>query len=314
MTSHSDPLVSIVIVTHNRASVCVETVEQALALAYEPKEIVVVDNASEDGTARVLQEEFGDRIVIVRRSDRSPTAGRNEGIERSSGAFILTLDDDIRFVRADPIGRIVELFGRHPGVGVLAFRLVDAESGADIREHWWHGPSVETSAEAQFLSDYFPEGAACFRRSLIDQVGGYRPELFRGAENIEFSLRILRAGWSVLYTPDVTATEVVRRPFTHQTVGEVNYLTLRNRLWAAWLHMPLLNAAWYGGSRIAVAFVRSLRHGWTGDWFRGVRDGAWPPATIRADRRPMPRAVVETRRALRRSVPVFAPRSGSGEA
>lgn len=295
--------VSVVVITRDRREIVLETLaslnRQTLRF-----EVIVVDNGSTDGTPAAIAERFPEIRLIVR-TDPSPTAGRNAGYEQASGDLIVSLDDDIEFWSPNAVADLVELAQEHPEVGAFAFRITDPiDEESDLAEHWWHGPSIGDAAHRFFLTDYFPEGAVMFRRHLIERLGGYDTSTFRGGENVELSLRMIREGFPAMYCPSIKVGEKVQRGMHHKAPRQINYLSLRNRLWAARLHLPWPDAIWFSTTRIGMGFVRAARNGWLGHWWQGVREGLRPPDDIRARRRPLSPEAMKLRRQLRKGIPV----------
>ena len=89
------PLLSVVIPTWNRAHLVCEAVQSALKQRAGAVEVIVVDDASSDGTAELLQETFGSQIRLLQlESRRGPGAARNAGASLASGEFVAFLDSD----------------------------------------------------------------------------------------------------------------------------------------------------------------------------------------------------------------------------
>ncbi len=87
-------LVSIIIPTRNRARLLRQTIRSTVEQTWPETEIIVVDEASEDDTEAVL-EQYADRINVVRHdTPQGPSVARNKGVDRSSGEYVLFLDDD----------------------------------------------------------------------------------------------------------------------------------------------------------------------------------------------------------------------------
>jgi GT2 family glycosyltransferase len=299
----SRPPVSVVVITRDRREIVLATIANLLEQTND-LEIIVVDNGSTDGTAGALTERYPE-ITVVSRDDPSPTAGRNAGYELATNDLIVSLDDDIEFWAPSAISELVVLAHAYPEVGAFAFRITDpTDKDLDLAEHWWHGPSIARSANRYFLTDYFPEGAVMFRRELIDLLGGYDVSTFRGGENVELSLRMIGQGFPTLYCPSIRVGEKVQRGMHHKAPRQINYLSLRNRLWAARLHLPWPNAVWFSTSRVGSSFVRAARNGWLGHWWQGVSEGLRPPTEIKNRRLPLSPEAMRLRRRLRKGIQV----------
>jgi len=89
------PLLSAVIPTRNRAQLVCEAIQSALSQREGEVEVIVVDDASTDNTAKVITERFGSRVQLLRHSERRGAgASRNAGIRIARGHLLAFLDDD----------------------------------------------------------------------------------------------------------------------------------------------------------------------------------------------------------------------------
>ena len=117
----SDPTVSIVIPTYNRAHLLPRAIDSIIAQTMKDWEIVLVDDGSTDETpdlARDYQRRLGERFVYVSQSNAGPGAARNHGIERCRGRFVTFLDSDDEYLPTK-LARQVELLERAPGLGLV---------------------------------------------------------------------------------------------------------------------------------------------------------------------------------------------------
>lgn len=91
----TNPLVSVIIPTYNRANLVGKAVKSVLAQSYQNFEIIVVDNASCDNTAEVINSIIDNRIKFIKHDvNRGPAASRNTGLKNSGGDYITFLDSD----------------------------------------------------------------------------------------------------------------------------------------------------------------------------------------------------------------------------
>lgn len=103
-----EPLVSVIIVTYNRKNDVIECIDSVLKCSYKFIEIIVVDNASSDGTAEELKRKYADKIRLIE-SDRNLYAGggRNLGAKFANGEYLLFIDSD-NVVDIDMIKNMIE--------------------------------------------------------------------------------------------------------------------------------------------------------------------------------------------------------------
>ena len=307
---HPSP-VSVVVLNYNSRHTLAECLASVLRLDWPGVEVIVVDNASTDGSADMVVDQFP-TVRLIRRAVNSPTAGRNEGFRAAAGEYVLSLDNDIVVKDPSVLQKGVELFRRFPKAGLLAFKIGSVENpGEPLPEHWWHRPPLGTWKDTFFYTDYFPEGAVFFRAAALRATGGYDEEFFWGFESVDLSLRLIREGFELLYCPVLACGELRIRGSQTSKRLFINYLSLRNRLWIAWKHYPLWRGLWYAGGRIGVACLRSLRYGWADHFIRGVRDGIAAPASIRGRRRPMERQFWRRIEGIRTCRPWVMPKDDS---
>lgn len=281
-------MISVVILNYNGNDVVFDCLASVLSLDWDDLEVLVVDNASTDGSPERIVAEFGDRVHVVRRRLNSPTAGRNEGFAVARGEYVLSLDNDIVLPDATVLRKAANHMEKVPSAGALCFCIGSCDCPDEpLPEHWWHPVPLKTHKNRFFFTDWFPEGAVLFRRSALSATGGYNEDLFQGYEAADFSLRLLDLGFEILYCPDLCSVELRIRGMHYPARREINYLFLRNKLWTAWINYPLGRAVLFGAMRIAIAGIRAARFGWIDLWLRAVGDGLVPSRSIRNKRRPL---------------------------
>jgi hypothetical protein len=283
------PAVSVVILTHNRKDLLRQSLSSCLGLNWPELELIVVDNVSTDGTPEMIQEEFGSRVHVIRRTVDSPTAGRNEGFRCAKGDFILSLDNDMIILDSECIHKAVALFYQFPKVGLLTLRIAGVEDpGSPLREHWWHPVPFEIGKDRFHFTDYFSEGALFIRATTVCDTGGYDDDYWACFEAVDLSLRILRAGYDILYVPTIGTVELQVSRHESKTRSQRNYYFLRNKIWTAWKNCTLLRAIHFVGPRVLKDGVLSVRYRWVDLWFRAVSEGIAAPSIIRRKRDPLP--------------------------
>ena len=171
--SETTPLVSAIMPTYNGAAFVGETIESVLGQTYERLELVVVDDASSDGTREVVAsyaEQNPGRIALVRGDEQlGPCRRRNDAIDRSSGELIAWIDQDDLWL-PDKTELQVELLRQRPEVGLVysGYEAFDSETGKTIP---WRDRNSE--AEGEVLVPLFERGCfvaaptALFRRDVL---------------------------------------------------------------------------------------------------------------------------------------------------
>jgi GT2 family glycosyltransferase len=297
--TRTEPLASVVVINHNSKDFLRQCLASVLTLKWRRLQVIVVDNASSDGSSEMVAAEFGDRVRLIRRKNNSPTAGRNEGFNVAKGEYILSLDNDIILKDRAVVQKAIDLFSRFPGVAALAFKVGDIEQPEEpLPEHWWHPVPVNQGKARFFLTDFFSEGAIFFRADVLKAAGGYDEHFFQYYEGNDLTLRLLRDGYDVLFCPTLCCSELRVRGAYHKKRHRVNYLSVRNKIWLAWKHYPFWRSVRYLLGRIAVSGARSLRHGWPDLFLRAVCRGVFAPKQIRCQRNPLNRNVWQRIRSI----------------
>jgi glycosyltransferase involved in cell wall biosynthesis len=170
----SDPLVSVIMASHNAAPFVGEAIDSVLGQSYGELELVVVDDCSTDGTAEILAG-YGDRIRWRRKDRREgPCRARNEALALTRGSLICWADhDDVWLPRK--VEEQVRLLEARPEVGLVYsyFDAFESETGATL--DW---PDGRRDFEGDVLAELLTIGCfigsitTMFRREAFDRRGG----------------------------------------------------------------------------------------------------------------------------------------------
>ena len=181
-------------------------------------EVFVVDNASRDGSADMVEESFPAVEVIRSRENLGFGGGNNLALARARGRHLLVLNAD---TRVDPgaLGAMVDFADRNPGVGAVGPRLEDGRGS--LRRSWGRTPgALSLIAHKLLLHRLFPGHrlarsrslggvdvgwvtGACLmvRREAAEAAGPLDDGMFMCHEDVEWCMRLGRAGWRVVYHP-----------------------------------------------------------------------------------------------------------------
>jgi GT2 family glycosyltransferase len=233
--------VAVVVVTRNRCHELTATLGHLRALPENPR-VVVVDNASADGTPEAVRSRFPE-VEMISLSENVGAAGRNVGVGRVNTPYVAFSDDD-SWWRAGSLSRAADLFDSYPRLGLLAARTlvglenredpicVEMSSGTLPAEPGLPGPPV-----LGFLAC-----ASIVRRSAYLEVGGFDPHLLIAAEEQLLATDFAAAGWGLAYVDDVVAHHY---PSAVRDASARRRLAIRNDLWFALLRRPASTAIGY---------------------------------------------------------------------
>ena len=242
------PLVSVVLLNWNGQQVVEECLKSLQKQTYSPLEVIVVDNASTDGSAELVKKGFPEVKLIVNKTNLGFGGGNNVGIRVSQGKYVMMLNNDTRL---DP-KCIEELKGsleKDQRYGACASKilleyednLIDAAGivvcpdGLSIgRGRLEKGNTYDEEAEVFFASDC----ACLYRREMLEDVGLYDEDFFAYADETDMGWRAQLAGWRCIYNP-----KAVVHHFHSASSGTYSpfkaYLVERNRIWVAIKSFPV---------------------------------------------------------------------------
>lgn len=194
MNNTSDqPLVSILIVTWNRRRELPRALESALNQTWTATEIVVVDNASTDGTADLIRERFPQVRLVQAPQNLGCPSGRNFGFRHCRGEFIYCLDDD-GWLKPDAIELATRRAQSEPRIAVVMSRIHETNGDGVVRQ------LPEDRSQPVYQAS-FCGGCSLLRRAAIEEVGAFPEDFFRQAEEEDLAIRLLDAGWFCFLEP-----------------------------------------------------------------------------------------------------------------
>ena len=287
-----ETLVSICIVTANRADDVIAAVESALAQDDTgPREIVVVDNASQDDTVTRLRTRFPQITVVAAPTNLGCPAGRNLAMLAARGSWFLHLDDD-GVLAPDALRQARVCAAQYQDAAVVMMNI--EERGCE-----------RLVAPTGLALPGFSGGASMMRREALISAGMYAPEFLRQGEETDLVLRLFELGWTVRYCHEA---RMDHRP-RHRTGGQ-KAATLRlieshrivNESLTAVKHLPWHRAPFTVAWHLAGYCVRSVQRGCPADAAHGIATFARAVPGALSARWPCPRGT----RTLRRRATEFA--------
>lgn len=233
---YQNPLVSIVIPTYNKLEVLISCLRTVLQFTDVPYQLIVVNDASTDGTAECL-EQLENVTVVHNEQNLDFLRSANIGVDHAQGKYILFLNNDVS-VRANWLQPLIDTFTNVDKCGAVGTKLIGMdgrlqEAGAAV---WQDGTvSLYGAGDNPFKPEYsYPRetdycSAACLlvRRDLFEELGKF-DERFIPAyyEDVDFCLTVWASGYKVIYQPQVA---VFHHHMASRTIQKVKSMLETNR-------------------------------------------------------------------------------------
>jgi len=218
------PRLSVVIPTHNGARTLPLCLDALRASSYLPAEIIVVDDASSDGSGD-LARRYDGRVIRVDENIGAARA-KNRGAHAATGDILFFTDDDVVVAR-DTLARIAENFAdaRVAAVVGLLHRQIPFDDFASNFKNLWMCFTYERLPRE--CIGLFYTSVAAIRREIFLALGGF-DENYRGAsitEDTEFGQRVWSAGYNIVLDPRVVVTHC--KHYTPREVLRTDFLRAR---------------------------------------------------------------------------------------
>lgn len=229
------PQAGVVIATRNRRDDLLASLACLTALPEQPP-VVVVDNASDDGTPEAVSARFPTVKLLALDRNRG-AAARNLGVAELSTPYVAFCDDD-SWLEPGSLRRAAAAFGRYPSLGLIAARiLVGPERKLDPTSAAMAG-ATPPGLPGPEVDGFVACGALVRRRAFLD-AGGFCEHFLIGGEEALLAIDMRAAGWRLCYLDEVSA---VHMPNSGDR-GDRSWLRMRNDLWTSWLRRPATEVA-----------------------------------------------------------------------
>jgi succinoglycan biosynthesis protein ExoA len=209
----ADPFISIVVPVRNEAQTIEMVLRDLLEQNYDANrfEVIVADGLSTDSTRDIVErlQQGHSNLQLLENPRRLASAGRNLGIQASSGDIVLIIDGHCDLETPDYLTRLADVFTRSGADCVGRPQPLDIQGAAPVqraiaaaRSSWLghHPDSYVYSATERFVR---PQSVAvAYRRSVIEAIGPF-DEDFDACEDVEFNTRVERAGFRCFLSPQI---------------------------------------------------------------------------------------------------------------
>ncbi len=270
----STPLLSVIIPNWNGARYLQTCLDALLAQTYPAVEVIVVDNASSDDSAALVQGGYPHVIWLPLAGNLGLTGAINRGIEAAAGRIVAPLNNDTE-VAPGWAAELVGALQAFPDAGMAASKMLlfdrrnvlhsagDAYrvDGIPVNRGVWQ------EDEGQFDQDDYIwggcGGAVAYRRSMLEDIGLFDEDLFMYCEDVDLNWRAQLAGYKCVFAPRA----VVYHHLSATGGGSIaSYYTGRNTLWVLAKDYPaeLWRRHWWAILKAQLRISRDALRAWRG--------------------------------------------------
>ncbi|MGW7299414.1 glycosyltransferase [Streptomyces sp. NPDC054829] len=226
--------VSVLVPAYNEAK-CIENTVRSLMASEHPIEVLVIDDGSTDGTARIVEAMNLPNVRVIRQLNAGKPAALNRGVANARYDIVVMMDGDTVFEPAT-VRELVQPFG-DPSVGAVAGNAKVGNRDSLIGA-WQHIEYVMGFNLDRRMYDMLrcmptiPGAVGAFRRTALERVGGMSDDTL--AEDTDITMALHRDGWRVVYAENARAwTEA---PETVQQLWSQRYRWSYGTMQAIWKH------------------------------------------------------------------------------
>lgn len=242
----SKPVLSIIIVSYNVREFLYQTINSVQrSLQGISSEIIVVDNASWDGSAAMVQKDFPEVNLISNTTNVGFAKANNLAIDESQGEYLIFLNPDT-IVQEDTFQTLLDFFSQHPKAGVVGCKILNPDGSLQLSCR----RSIPTPwvgfTKLVGLSKLFPKSKLFGKynltylnpdeiteveaisgsfmmtsRTIINHVGRFDDRFFMYGEDLDLCHRVYNAGWKIYYVP---TTQIIHYKGSSSTEAQFDTL------------------------------------------------------------------------------------------
>lgn len=215
---------SVIIVNWNTKELLRKSIQSVYDIAGTyPYEVIVIDNASDDGSADMVADEFRDVMLVRSKENLGFSAGNNVGMQLASGEYFLLLNPDAE-LKTNAVRNMIEFADEHPRAAFIGPKLLNSDGSLQkngrkfpsfLREiseltriHKWFWNYYDLNmgwgrVDFDKITQVDEVSGACIlaRKAAVDEIGLLDERFFMYYEETDWCKRAKKAGWEVYYLP-----------------------------------------------------------------------------------------------------------------
>jgi len=202
-------MISIIVLNYNGLRYLDDCLTSLAEQTFRDFEVIVVDNASTDGSVGHLQDYYPWAKLVINETNLGFAGGTNAGIREANGEFVLTFNNDARADRCLLEHLMIPMSDARVGTCASKMLFPDgrinsagicvSRSGAA----WDRGMFEPDNGQYDVEEDVFGAcaGAALYRKRMLDEIGLFDEDFFLYMEDVDLAFRAQLAGWKCVYVP-----------------------------------------------------------------------------------------------------------------
>jgi len=223
-----DGILTLVLISYNRKKLVRKALKSMLDQTIKPKEIIVVDNNSTDGTKEMIRKEFPKIKLIILPKNEGLCYASNVGFKNATGKYVGFVENDMTLSK-NWVEEVIKEFKRNPDVGAVCPYFLHWS------KHGWIDCEFET--EDDYL--YMLNGCYAVRKDIF-KGDLHDSKYFLYAQEEELSARIFNLGYKI---KRIRTAKTFHRPIVKGRVKNDMWIhyNIRNNFWNLWTYYSLVN-------------------------------------------------------------------------
>ena len=276
---------SVVVVNWNGKHLLTECLDSLFAQSMKDFEVILVDNASTDGSVEFARKNYPKARIIQNKSDVGYAIACNVGAKAAKAGIVVLLNNDTQLER-DWLVNLLAPLERDKSIGAVGSKLIFYDNRNFINSI---GTFVSVLGFSGSLGDWKPRGdyseeaelfapcggAVAIRKRLYEKIGGLYEPYFLYEDDVDLGWKVWNAGSRVVLAPDA----ILYHKYSHLQRPYKYYYMTRNKQWSFWKNACTGDLVWLFpmglifSAALALAFVITLRFGKAWSVMRGMVDG-----------------------------------------
>ena len=248
MNTNNNPLISIVVVNWNGEKFLGHCLDAFKSQTYKNFQMIIVDNASTDGSVDKIEEQWSDTRLIKLDNNTGFARANNIGANQATGDWLALVNNDA-FLAPDWLEQMMKASSQYPQYSFFASRLMQSSGEENVEATGdichvsglaWHRdynqPKEKASREP---GEVFSASAAAalYNRNKFLEVGGFDEGYFSHHEDVDLGFRLRLRGNRCLYVPEAEVKHIGSASFGKESDKTV-YQVHRNTVWTYFKNMP----------------------------------------------------------------------------